>query len=177
MMGFPGLGGSGFDSIQGGPPPNPPRVEIHQQRRGMVKIPIGSQHIVRGESGAQQSYTVRDASQFRGVATKVLCLARECRGKRWDTIEACLAEHPPHDVMARQNECHPVGWWSEEPAARELREKLAEAGDDAAKAKLLARARKEDKELLQSIPPDRRHTVLQTALPIGLLSDRYPEDQ
>lgn len=108
-----------------------------QPRTGIMLARIGSQHMVRGANGEYRQHTTADLARHPGVATHAVCFARECRGKTWATIEACVSEHPADEVMRRQGEVHVVALWSNAPADATVR-KAMDAEKDREKREALA---------------------------------------
>ena len=80
-------------------------------RFGTFKIRIGSNHVIKGPDGIKRQFTTLDISRHPEVKTIAVCL--KC-GEKYETEEALLAAHPENRVLAKNEESHPYGWWSDD---------------------------------------------------------------
>lgn len=80
-------------------------------RYGLIKIRIGSTHMVKGPDGKKRYYVVVDKS--RHLSLNAVCVCFECK-QTWSTEEELKAAHPEEREMRKNEEKHVYGWWSEE---------------------------------------------------------------
>lgn len=91
-----------------------PELQESQMRRGLIKAPIGSNHVFRGKDGVNQQLPVRDMRVHVPTKKVVVCLAKECRGKEWKNESEMRAAHPPAHIMVKQAETHVFCWYSDD---------------------------------------------------------------
>jgi hypothetical protein len=85
------------------------------RRTGLIRMALGSQHEFKiGDTSphceARDFRTCPDAKHF------YFCLHAHCVGKQWATHEEMRKAHPDTQQMAKAQEAHVYGLWSEDVA-------------------------------------------------------------
>jgi|SRR5215472_1007501 len=159
---FGGSPMSGFTSTPGGAssPVNARGVQAQQEARkraGFIAGRIGAKFDARGvlrkdlvAADPDAPYlgltmTIEDRSRFlrdgagKSVSMHLVCMHANCAGKRWDSFDAMISDHPSVEQMVAHNEAHVWCFLSEELRGRKAREKFEKA-DDKAKLVMLTQA-------------------------------------
>jgi hypothetical protein len=92
-------------------------------RFGLIKVFIGSDHVIKGPDGLNRQFKVRDKSKFPKVECQCVCLT--CN-KAFEDEETLLAEHPENRIMTKQQEKHVYAWWSTKPVIAAVADVKAE---------------------------------------------------
>lgn len=90
-----------------------PVVATQSKRFGLVKMRIGSNHMIRGKEGRRAQFEVRERARFKGASIVHICLNPLCAGKTFKNLDDVIAQHPEHEVMEKNEEAHVIGMWSE----------------------------------------------------------------
>jgi len=85
-------------------------------RLGLLKVPVGSAHMVKGKDGVGRYFDTADRSRFPKAKTVCRCLT--CN-KDFPTEDALIEAHPSEAVLVRQNEKHVYGFWSDDPMTKD----------------------------------------------------------
>lgn len=80
-------------------------------RFGMVKIRVGSKHMIKGKDGIARHFTVLDYSRNPDRKSVAICL--HCK-QTWPTMKELLASHQPNAVLRKLEETHVYGYWCDE---------------------------------------------------------------
>lgn len=87
-----------------------------KQRFGILKIFVGTTHMVKGPDGVQRQFRVGDKT--RGNSKDLTCVCLKCQQTYAD--EATMrAAHADEHVLRKQSEAHPFGWWNNTPKTKE----------------------------------------------------------
>lgn len=100
-----------------------------KRRTGLLPMEPGSQHkITITIDGVPTTaiVTARAHEDVRRAKTRHICLNDRCVDKSWDSLDAMTASHPQRVAMAKNDEVHVYGLWSDDPQAEGPR-KVAEA--------------------------------------------------
>lgn len=120
-------------------------TEPLKRKTGLIRIVPGSKHqvVVKPSSGAPtmsiyttardaESILSQDALNDAAHPPVVVCLHPVCAGKAWSTERAMQLDHGSAADMAKMQQAHPWGLWSQRPADPAA---LAEAQKGLAEAK------------------------------------------
>ncbi len=104
------------------------------KKTGLLRMTIGSDHLVtiRPKDAPPQtvSIRVRDRRLHPRARVHFICLNPVCRAVAWKTEAELISAHPDPLTMAKQNEIHVYGMWSDDladPAQAAEYEKAVEA--------------------------------------------------
>lgn len=84
------------------------------KRYGLMKVRIGTNHVVRCADGIKRQFEVKDLSRHPKIKTIAVCF--HC-AKEWKNEAELVAAHPDEEIMQRQQEQHLYGLWNDEPTA------------------------------------------------------------
>ena len=103
-------------------------VQTEQKKRaGLMRAQVGASFVIRGKDGKGRSFMVRELrlmakriEEIRKDKTckdqpHLVCLHVSCRGRKWDTEEALISDHPEPKVMRDLDEAHVYAIWCEAP--------------------------------------------------------------
>jgi hypothetical protein len=113
-------------------PANPKR------KTGLVPMEPGSSHALTITVGGERRVIhvpARAHMDHRNARVRYICLHERCADKTWDDVDAMVAAHPQRAEMAKRDEVHVYGLWSDDPQAEGPR-KMAEAALADAEKKL-----------------------------------------
>lgn len=104
-----------------------------KKRTGLIPMAAESQHnITVSIDGAEQTVvcTARHREDVPRAKARIICLHERCRGKDWPTVEAMTDAHPQPRDMAKRDEIHVYGMWSDDPQAEGPAKAAAQAIKD-----------------------------------------------
>lgn len=131
-----------------------------KRRTGLVPMRAGSQHNITIGGGTVIA-TARAHEDVRKAKVRYICLHDKCAGKSWANADEMIEAHPQRAEMAKRDEVHVYGMWSDDAQAEGPR-KLAETERDKA-AKMIAKLDKmaEDAKTIGELTAAREQKALE----------------
>jgi hypothetical protein len=150
-------------------------------RYGLMRILVGSTHVIVGPDGKHRQFAVLDRARHRSAKCVAVCLG--CN-RTWATVEELIAAHPSATEMVKSEAKHPYGWWCDELSARakqalenidiEEAEAVALEPDDAELSGVDKKAAARRRELRKKEFAKRRAAASDHGHVLGLLADVEP---
>lgn len=112
-------------------PTGRPAVAPSVKRRvGLIPMGVGTQHnvpiIIDGET-RDVACQARPHEDHPRAKVRLFCLHPNCRGKSWGSRDEMVAAHPQASAMAKREEIHVYGMWSDDPQDPRNRQAAEEA--------------------------------------------------
>jgi hypothetical protein len=105
-----------------------------KRRTGLIPMQPGSQHNLPMGEGKIAVVVARDRESVpHGTKATHICLHTRCAGKRWATFAEMQGAHPQASQMARADEVHVYGLWSDDPQDERARLIAEAAAKEASK--------------------------------------------
>lgn len=114
-----------------------------KKRTGLIPMAVASQHNIPIYVGGERTIVAciaRDREEVPRVKVRFICLHERCEGKDWPTLDAMRDAHPQPSQMAKREEIHVYGMWSDDPQAEGPQKAAEAAAKEAEEAVTAAKA-------------------------------------